>query len=275
MVSVAGTVALLLSEAMATDRPAAGAALLIVTVATEVTPPPTVVGLRVSELNVGAVTLRAAVADWPLAEAPMFAVTSAATATVVTLNVAEVAPATTVTVAGTVAAALSEVRATAWPPVGAGPLIVTVATEVVPPATVVGLSDSPDATAGFTVRVAVAVPALIVTDLVAVAIGVVVTVKFAKLDPATIVIEAGTVTDASLDEVATVRPPVGAGPAMLTTAVEDVPPVTVVGLRVTPVTVGALTVKFAFTELPPTVAVMAPTTFAATGVVVIVKAFAV
>ena len=63
------------------------------------------------------------------------------TALVLTVNVALLAPAATVTLAGTVAAAvLSLIRETAAPPVGAGPLRVTVPVEGDPPVTLIGLS---------------------------------------------------------------------------------------------------------------------------------------
>jgi len=63
------------------------------------------------------------------------------TALVVTVNVALLAPAATVTLAGTVAVdVLLLVRVTAAPPAGAGPLSVTVPIEEDPPLTVVGLS---------------------------------------------------------------------------------------------------------------------------------------
>ena len=66
------------------------------------------------------------------------------TALVLTVNVALLAPAATVTLAGTVAVdVLLLVRVTAAPPVGAGPLSVTVPVEdCAPPVTVVGFSVS-------------------------------------------------------------------------------------------------------------------------------------
>jgi len=65
----------------------------------------------------------------------------AVTVLVLTMNVALLAPAATVTLAGTIAAAvLSLIRETAAPPVGAGPLRVTVPVEGDPPVTLIGLS---------------------------------------------------------------------------------------------------------------------------------------
>ena len=78
------------------------------------------------------------------------------TTVVFIVKVALVAPLNTVTLARTVATeVLSLVSVTAVPPVGAGPLKVTVPWEVVPPKTVVGLSESESRAGGVTVRVAV------------------------------------------------------------------------------------------------------------------------
>ena len=65
----------------------------------------------------------------------------APTAEVVTVKVAVVAPAATVTLAGTVAAALLEESVTAIPPAGAGPLRVKVPLELLPPTTGLGVSE--------------------------------------------------------------------------------------------------------------------------------------
>ena len=65
------------------------------------------------------------------------------TALVLTVNVALLAPAATVTVAGTVAVdVLLLERETTAPPMGAGPLSITVPVEGDPPVTLVGFSVS-------------------------------------------------------------------------------------------------------------------------------------
>src|SRR5436853_3783986 len=66
-----------------------------------------------------------------------------ATALVLTVNVALLAPAATITLVGTVATALLPLeRETVAPPAGAGPLNVTVPVEGDPPVTLVGFSVS-------------------------------------------------------------------------------------------------------------------------------------
>jgi|HubBroStandDraft_6_1064221.scaffolds.fasta_scaffold78367_4 hypothetical protein len=78
-----------------------------------------------------------------------------ATRFVETENVAEDVPANTVTVEGTVAAAvLLDESATTAPPVGAAPFRVTVAWEDVPPVTLLGLSETADKAGGITVKIA-------------------------------------------------------------------------------------------------------------------------
>ena len=73
----------------------------------------------------------------------MVTVVDAATALVLTVNVALVAPAGTVTLEGTVAAAVLLLESTTCaPPAGAAPLNVTVPVEELPPVTLVGFSPS-------------------------------------------------------------------------------------------------------------------------------------
>jgi len=73
----------------------------------------------------------------------MATVVDAATALVLTVNVALVAPAETATLEGTLAAPLLLESATCAPPAGAGPLSVTAPVEdCAPPITLVGLSVS-------------------------------------------------------------------------------------------------------------------------------------
>jgi len=76
---------------------------------------------------------------------------------VVTVKVAVVAVAATVTLAGTVAAALLLDSVTTAPPVGAALLKVTVPVDEVPPVTEVGFSVTDDTAEELTVRVKVAV----------------------------------------------------------------------------------------------------------------------
>ena len=160
----------------------------------------------------------------------------APTATVVTVKVPVVAPAATDAVAGTVAAALVELREIEEPPVGAGPLIVTVPAELVPPTTEVGFRVTDVSVAGETVRVAVAFAvgiaavAPVIVTVVLVATGIVVAVNVAVFVPAATVTVAGTVVDGSLDVRFTEEPPVGVLPANVIVPVEETPPATEVGL---------------------------------------------
>jgi hypothetical protein len=108
------------------------------------------------------VTVRLAILDTPPKVAVMGTTVVEVTAVVVMVNVADVAPAVTVTVAGGEATAGSPlVNVTAAPPVGAGPFSVTVLWVVEwPPTTLVG-DNRNDSTAGeFTVKVAVFVISL-------------------------------------------------------------------------------------------------------------------
>ena len=122
-----------------TTAPPVGAALLSVTIPVEAPPPPRIVGLKVNEMaEAVGIRLRTALRVFPPAEAVIVAETVVVTALVVAENVADVAPAKTVAVPGTVTAALLLVNTMATPPVGAAPLNVTVPTDVLLPTTALG-----------------------------------------------------------------------------------------------------------------------------------------
>ena len=169
---------------------------------------------------------------------------------VVTVKVAVVFPAATVTLAGTVATVVRLLeRVTTAPPVGARPFSVTVAVDdCIPPLTVVGFSVREVSVGAVTVNTVVfATPrvAVIVTEAFA-ATAVVVIVNVA------VVAFAGTVTLAGtcaalvlLLESVTTAPPAGAGPVRVTVPVEETPPTTEVGLTATVFAAAVLTTTVA------------------------------
>ena len=79
------------------------------------------------------------------------------TTLVVTVNVAVVAPAATVTLAGVAEEALLSDNVTTAPPAGAAVLSVTVPVEELPPVTLAGLIDTAVSVGGAGVTVSVAV----------------------------------------------------------------------------------------------------------------------
>jgi hypothetical protein len=141
-VMLAGTVADALLLDRATTAPPVGAAALSVAVPVELAPPTRLVGARATDVMVTAGGLMLSEAVWleALYVAVMTALVTDATAVVVTVNVPVVAPAATVTLAGTVADALLLDRVTTAPPVGATELSVTVPVELAPPTRLVGAS---------------------------------------------------------------------------------------------------------------------------------------
>ena len=144
-------------------------------------------------------------------------VVAAVTVLVVIVKVADVAPAATVTLAGTVPAVVGvDARAITAPPVGAALVNVTVPVTGTPPDTAVTTVVRVDKTAAGGVTVMVAVPVELLVEAVMVAFVLAttepaVTVKVAVRAPAATVIDTGTLaTAALLDERLTTLPPVGA-----------------------------------------------------------------
>jgi len=201
-----------------------------------------------SVVTLGVLIVSVPVTLEPLTVAVSTALVFVATAVVVTVTEPVVAPAAIVTVAGDVIDVVPEDRPTDKPPAGAGPLRVTVAWLLAPPITLVGENVTVLAVGGVTVSVPfaelLASAALIVAVALA-ATAVVVTVNVPVVAPAAITTVAGTTADALFDVRLRVSPPVGAGAAMVTVAVEDVPPTTDAGFNVTLVTPVVVIVRFA------------------------------
>jgi hypothetical protein len=156
-----------------------------------------------------------------------------ATGVVVMLKVAEVWPAWMVTVGGTWAAGLLELRVTVVPPVGAAPDRVTVPVEPVPPVTVlIGMVTDRTATDApmlkpeltvfpFTVAERLSEMAELTRDVVM--------ANVLEVLPAGTVTLAGTWAARLLDASVTITPPVGAGLLKVTVPVLPAPPVTELG----------------------------------------------
>src|SRR5262245_11246827 len=192
-----------------------------------------------SVAGAGGVTVSVAVLDTAFETAVSVTAVDVATEEVVTANVALVAPAGTVTLAGTEAsAAFALERLTSAPPAGAPEVRVTVPWDGLPPTTLAGLTLTAERLAGggtgFTVSVAVLVTALktavIVTGVDA-ATEVVVTAKVALVAPAGTVTLAGTeATVAFALESVTSAPPAGAPEVRVAVPWEAFPPTTFAGL---------------------------------------------
>jgi len=261
-----------------TAAPPVAAAPFNVTVPVEVFPfpPVTDVGLRLTELGTGAFTVSVAVCKVLLNVAEIADDVLLATGLVVTANVAVLDPAATVTLEGTVVAAvLLLVNVTTAPPLGAGPFNVTVPVEEVPPVTDVGLRPTELGAGALTVSPAVCVVLLYVAEIVddvLLPTAVVVTVNVAVVAPAATVTLAGTVAAPVLLLLSvTAAPPAGAGPFSVTVPVEEVPPVTDVGLRFTKLGVGAFTANVADWVVPLNVTEIVTDALLATGLVLTVK----
>src|SRR6185369_7398733 len=186
-------------------------------------------------------TVSVAVLTTPLYVAVMVTAVGTVPPMVLTANVFVVAPAATVTVPCTVAAApLLLLSVTTAPPAGAALVSVTVPVLPALPVTAVGLTLTPSraAAAGFTVSVAVLTTPLYVAVMVT-SVGtvppMVVTGNVFVVAPAATVTETGTVAAAPLLLLSvTTAPPAGAALVSVTVPVLPALPVTAVGLTLTP-----------------------------------------
>ena len=135
-----GAVAVKVLVASVTGAPPAGAGALRNTVPVALVPPGTLVGLTLTDcskggaLGSGAMLMKNDLVT-PPAVAVMFADEAKVTGVVVTVKLFALLPAATATVAGTWAAALSLLSATAAPPAGAGMTSWTVPVRELPPIT--------------------------------------------------------------------------------------------------------------------------------------------
>jgi len=236
-VTVAGTLALGSALPSPTTAPPVGAGPFRVTVPVAEVPPSTGFGLKDRAATASGLTVRGAVAVVPqVADRVIDA--AVATGTVLTGKMAVVAPAGTVTEAGTVAIAgalLASWTDTPAAPAGAGS--VTVPTAAAPPSTLAGATDS-DVTETWTSesRTELEPPPkwAVMSIWEAADTGAVVIGKVAVTAPAGTVTLAGTATkDGELLERGTARPPAGAGSTSTTDPVAESPPKTTAGLTAT------------------------------------------
>jgi hypothetical protein len=174
VVAPVATVTLLGTEAAdwllvnVTVVPPEGAGALSVTVPVDAAPPIRAAGFRVTELTKSGRTSNGS----PIELVPHFAVTVDVTGSVIVLvliiNVADDAPAETLTLEGTSTADWLLLSQTVAPPVGAAPLSVTVPVEFVPPVTPGGTKVRLDSVEPWIVSVAEALVLLVLAVTVTV-----------------------------------------------------------------------------------------------------------
>jgi hypothetical protein len=245
-VTDAGTTKAADEELNATTCPPTGAGSARVTVPVVPYPPVTLDGENETPAGTTGRTLIVPETVAPFATPESVAVLPEVAIAVVTVKVADDAPAATVTEAGTVTPMLLLDNVTARPPVGAGPTNVTVPVAFWPPTTSDGVTVSDAGTVRCTVSTAdLVVPfaVAVMVESVSVPTADVATVNVATVCPAAIVTVFGTDVAVPVLLIATTRPLDGAGPVIVTDAVLELPPMTDVGASVMPSTVGRLTVR--------------------------------
>ncbi len=178
----------------------------------------------------------------------------AVTLLVVILNVAVIASAATVTLAGTEAADSELDRLILAPAAPASPLMVTVAVDVAPPLTLDGDSDIDFGSTGSIVSVTVLLfppYVTLMTDEVAVVTVEVFTGNVTELLPALIVAVAGTMALPLELVMVAVAVPEGTAPSSCTVTVDVAPPRTVLGNRLTAPRVSGWILTSAVFVTPP------------------------
>jgi len=226
-VTLAGTFTTAELDANPTLKPAAGAGPFRVTVPDEERLPTTLFEASESDATCGALTVKVAASLTPPNSAATEDAVFVSTGEGVKLNAADVAPAGTVTDAGTPRELDFDTRVTFKPPEGAFELSSTVPVSWLPPWTLLALSVSLTSLGGSTLRVAEAelVPSVaLITGEAAVPTGDVDTMKVADFIPLSIVTVAGTLATASDEERVTTTPLLPAFVARSTVAVAVPPP---------------------------------------------------
>jgi hypothetical protein len=194
------------------------------------------------------------VAVVPFALAAISTLRVAVTAVVVTLNVTNVLPLGTFTVAGTVAATFDDVSCTVVPAAGATPVSVTVPMEVLPPRTAAGANVTDAGRAACTVKTPVAdEPFAEAVNVTAVSVEttVVATTNVAVVAPgSTFTVAEDLATTTLLLVTVTTSPVLGAGVARLIVPVVATFPATTAGEKVTDPGCDNRTLTEAVTDVP-------------------------
>jgi hypothetical protein len=213
-----------------------------------VTPPKRNEGERLSDCTDGGRIESEAGAATPRYVAVTVATTELLTGFVVTVKLADVAPAAIVRLLGTVAATLLLWSDTTAPPLGAIPFSVTVPVTLLPPAVLCGFRVIAVRAGGFT-RIAAVTVALAVAEIVAVLTEETpfeVTLNVAMVPPGGTVTEEGTLaTETLLLDRDTGIPASGAGVFRVMVAMEVAPPMTELGFNEILCTCGGATVRLA------------------------------
>lgn len=221
-------------------------------------PPVTVPGVKVKLVSEFAFTVRVPVLLPPLAVAETFTVVLVATGLVTRVKLADELPASTVTELGMEATALLPLvtaRVTVVSAAGAA-LRVTVPVLLPPPVTELGENVNDFGMLGFTVKLPVTLVPLALAEILTVAL---VVTAFVTTGKVAVELPMGTVTELGMEP--TAEPPLvtasettvvtGAGAAMVTVPVVEVPPKGDVGLKTSELGISGVSVSTLESVAPP------------------------